>query len=227
MPDGKGLFAVPCPSCRSVCRCRPCRRIISQSRCCCSSDVNACMLPHQLPCLSRLAAAPVDLKLLERGSKEVFPLAVQEQQASACCRLKVTPEDLAHAMPAMLPKKGTPAAEALEQAEEASSTVVLPAEQLQRLRLAQTTNAERFRRQKSRVRPVSPGLRSKASLVHVRAMLRGAFLRAQHIEHCRSSCAQISSLAKRICEVRVSAEWHRGRILGSVAGSSCRQSRAA
>ena len=76
----------------------------------------------------------------------------------------MTPQDLAHARPAMLPKKGTPAAEALERAEEASSTVALPAEQLQRLRLAQTTNAELFQRQKSRVGPVLPGLRSMLSL---------------------------------------------------------------
>ena len=53
----------------------------------------------------------------------------------------------------MLPKKGTPTAEALERAEEASSTVVLPAEQLQRLRLAQSINAGLFQRQKSRVGP--------------------------------------------------------------------------
>ena len=70
--------------------------------------------------------------------------------------------DLAHALPAMLPKKGTPA-EALERAEEASSTVTLPAEQLQRLHLAQRTHAELFQRQKSKVGPVLPGLHSVLS----------------------------------------------------------------
>ena len=76
----------------------------------------------------------------------------------------MTPKDLAHALPAMLPKKRMPAADALERAEDASSTVVLPAEQLQRLRLAQATNAELFQRQMSRVRPVLPGLNSMLSL---------------------------------------------------------------
>ena len=62
----------------------------------------------------------------------------------------MTPADLAHALPMMLPKKGAPAAVASEQTE-ASSSLELPLEDLQRLRLRQEQNARIYERQKRRV----------------------------------------------------------------------------
>ncbi len=62
----------------------------------------------------------------------------------------MTPDDLAHALPTLLPRKGAPAVDALEQTEE-SSSFELPLEELQRLRLRQHRNAQIFERQKSRV----------------------------------------------------------------------------
>lgn len=70
---------------------------------------------------------------------------------AAYCRLKVAPDELAHALPLLLPKKGSPEAEALERAEEISRELGLPTEELQRLRLRQQSNARIFERQKSRV----------------------------------------------------------------------------
>ena len=67
----------------------------------------------------------------------------------------MTPADLAHALPTLLPKKGTPATEALERAED-SRALELPLEELQRLRLRQQQNAQIFQRQKSRVHFPSP-----------------------------------------------------------------------
>ncbi len=61
------------------------------------------------------------------------------------------PDELAHALPALLPKKGSQEAEALESAEEVSKEIGLPTEQLQRLRLRQHSNARIFERQKLRV----------------------------------------------------------------------------
>ena len=71
------------------------------------------------------------------------------------CRLRVTPDDLAHVLPAMLPKKGNPAAGAVEQTE-VFRRLELPPEDLQRLRLRQQQNARIFERQKSRVHFPSP-----------------------------------------------------------------------
>ena len=62
----------------------------------------------------------------------------------------MTPHELAHALPTLLPKKGVSAAEALERAEEPRG-LELPLEELQRLRLRQHQNAKIFQRQKSRV----------------------------------------------------------------------------
>ena len=64
----------------------------------------------------------------------------------------VAPDDLAHALPLLLPKKGSPEAGALERAEEVSRELGLPTEELQRLRLRQQSNARIFERQKSSVR---------------------------------------------------------------------------
>ena len=67
------------------------------------------------------------------------------------CRLGVAPDDLAHALPTLLPRTGTPAAEIVE-GTEISRSFELLLEDLQRLRLRQMQNAHVFERQRSRVR---------------------------------------------------------------------------
>ena len=76
------------------------------------------------------------------------------------------PDDLSHALPTLLPRKGTPAAEAVEQVE-AFRSLELPLEDLQRLRLRQQQNAQIFERQKTGVHfPSSLACQSLGSLAN-------------------------------------------------------------
>lgn len=93
------------------------------------------------------------------------------------CRLGVTPDDLSHALPTLLPKKGTPAAEALEQAE-ASRSLDLPLEDLQRLRLRQMQNAQVFERQRSGVRFSTPHASPVCLIPHRTPLRQRSFLLA-------------------------------------------------
>ncbi|BDA46703.1 probable E3 ubiquitin-protein ligase RNF25 [Coccomyxa sp. Obi] len=66
------------------------------------------------------------------------------------CRAKVTPEDLAHVMPQLMPRKGTAEAEALSSEEHQASSrgVDLPEDQMAHLRQMQQRNARLFAAQK-------------------------------------------------------------------------------
>ncbi len=72
-----------------------------------------------------------------------------------CIRAKVTPEDMAHVMPRLMPRKGTAEAEALgsEEHQASSNAVELPESEMGHLRQMQQRNARLFAAQKRKVLP--------------------------------------------------------------------------
>lgn len=69
------------------------------------------------------------------------------------CRHRAAPEDLAHVLPRLVPRKGSQEAQALDSQDDAQSSceVRLAEEDMQRLRLMQREYARIFERQRLRV----------------------------------------------------------------------------